>query len=69
VAKIELTVFWVVALCSVVVEYQCFKGPCCLHLQGSARWSSEIFVSNDDTPWCNNPENHDFYVPSGAEAI
>jgi hypothetical protein len=26
-------VFWVVMLCSVAVEYQRFRGPCCLHLQ------------------------------------
>jgi hypothetical protein len=24
----------VVMLCSVAVGYQCFGGPCCLHLQG-----------------------------------
>jgi len=28
-------VFWVAAPCSVVVGY-CFRGSCCLHLQG---WS------------------------------
>jgi len=26
--------FWVVMLCGIVVGYQCFSGPCCLHLQG-----------------------------------
>jgi hypothetical protein len=30
--KIEFVVFWVVAPFSVVVGYQCFRGPCCLHL-------------------------------------
>jgi len=24
--------FWVMAMCSVVVGYQCFKRPCCIHL-------------------------------------
>jgi hypothetical protein len=24
-------------LCSVVVGYKCFRGPCCLHLQGEDR--------------------------------
>jgi len=32
--KIEVDVFWVVTLCSIVVGYQSFKGPCCLHLHG-----------------------------------
>jgi hypothetical protein len=30
--KIQV-VFWLVMLCSVVVGCQCFRGPCCLHLQ------------------------------------
>jgi hypothetical protein len=30
----QLKVFWVMTLCSVVVGYQCFRGLCCLHLQG-----------------------------------
>jgi hypothetical protein len=42
-------VFWVVTLCSVVVEYQHFGGPNCLHLQGEVRmeaaWSSKMLVS------------------------
>jgi hypothetical protein len=32
--KTQVKVFWVVMLCSVAVGYQCFRGPCCLHLQG-----------------------------------
>jgi hypothetical protein len=31
-AKIQVEVFWVVTPCSVVVGYQRFRGPCCLHL-------------------------------------
>jgi len=34
VVKIQVEVFWVVTLCSIVVGYQCFRGPCCFHLQG-----------------------------------
>jgi hypothetical protein len=30
----QVEVCWVVTLCSVVVGYQRFGGPCCLHLQG-----------------------------------
>jgi hypothetical protein len=37
--------------CSVVVGYQRFGGPCCLHLEGEvlkmeAAWTSETVVSN-----------------------
>jgi hypothetical protein len=27
----KMAVFWVVAPCSLVEIYQCFRGPCCLH--------------------------------------
>jgi hypothetical protein len=30
--KIHVVVFWVMTLCSDVVGYQFFGGPCCLHL-------------------------------------
>jgi hypothetical protein len=30
--KIQINVFWVVTPCSVVVGYQGFGGPCCLHI-------------------------------------
>jgi hypothetical protein len=33
VMKFQVAIFWVVTLCSDVVGYQCFGGPCCLHLQ------------------------------------
>jgi len=32
--KIQVMVSWVLTLCSDVVGYQCFRGPCCFHLQG-----------------------------------
>jgi hypothetical protein len=32
--KIQVEVFWVVMPCGVVVGYQYFGGPWCLHLQG-----------------------------------
>jgi hypothetical protein len=31
-------VLWVVVPCSSIEGYQCFGGPCCLHLQGEERW-------------------------------
>jgi hypothetical protein len=30
--KVEFEFFWVVTLCSVMVGYKCFGGPCCHHL-------------------------------------
>jgi hypothetical protein len=33
-ANIKMTVFWVVAPCSLVEVYQRFRDPCCLHHQG-----------------------------------
>jgi len=30
----QVEIFWVVVPCSVVVRYQCFRGSCCLFLQG-----------------------------------
>jgi hypothetical protein len=33
-AMIQALVFWVMILSSNVIVYQCFGGPCCLHLQG-----------------------------------
>jgi len=30
---VQVEVFWVVTLCGVTVGYQCFGGPCGLHLQ------------------------------------
>jgi hypothetical protein len=32
--KIHVTVYWILTQCSEVVGYQCFGGPCCMHLQG-----------------------------------
>jgi hypothetical protein len=32
--SIQVVVFWLMTQCSVVVGYQRFGGPCCLHLQG-----------------------------------
>jgi hypothetical protein len=31
---IKVEVLWVVTLCSIVVGYKWFGGPCCFHLQG-----------------------------------
>jgi hypothetical protein len=49
----KMTVFWVVAPCSLVEVYQRFRGPCYLHHQGDclialmmdAAWTSETLVN------------------------
>jgi len=46
VMKIHIMVFWVVMPYSDMVGYQCFGGPCCLHLK--------------ITTWSHNPEDLDF---------
>jgi len=45
VTKIQVAVFWVVTMCSVVLEYQHFKGPCCLHLQGEVNGAVLVLVA------------------------
>jgi hypothetical protein len=60
--KICVEVFWVVTPYNDVVEYQCFGGPWCLHLQGEglgAAWPSETLVSYDITMGCDKPEDRD----------
>jgi hypothetical protein len=63
--KIQVKVFWIGIPCSVVVEYQCFGGPCCLLLQGEVKMgtvlSSETLVFNNIT-WYHSPEDLNFYL-------
>jgi hypothetical protein len=50
--KIEVKVFWVVRLCRVVVRYQHFRGPCCLHLHpevGDSMCSFYVFFCREHT--------------------
>jgi len=46
-----------------VVKYQCFSGPCCLHLQGEVQMEeakpSKMLVSYHTTTQCQNPEEYD----------
>jgi hypothetical protein len=35
--NVHVEVLWVVASCIVMAGYQCFGGPCCLHLQGEVK--------------------------------
>jgi hypothetical protein len=61
----QVEVFWFLTPCSVVVGYQRFRGPCCIHLQGDvagmeenagdfplkmeAAWISKTLVSYHNT--------------------
>jgi hypothetical protein len=76
VVKIEAKVFWVVTTCGVVVGYQHFRGPCCLHLQFTslhfaslystlnveAAKSSETLIPYFNTTWHHNPEGLTFSI-------
>jgi hypothetical protein len=59
--KIQVKVLWVVMLCSVMGEYQHFRGPCCLHIQGKVKtetvWSSKMLVSYHHTTPHHNTED------------
>jgi len=62
VVKIHIEVFWIVTSCSVVVGYQNFGGPCCLHLQDEV-----TLVSYHKLIRRHNPEDRDLklkWVPS-----
>jgi hypothetical protein len=52
--------FWVLIPCSVVVEYQHFRGSCCFHLHFILKMEAAQFskmVSYHNTTWNQNPEN------------
>jgi hypothetical protein len=42
----KMTVFWVVAPCSLIEVYQRFRGPCCLRHQGPDDGSSKYLCRN-----------------------
>jgi len=50
--KIQVVFFRVVTPCGYVVGYQCFEGPCCLHLQ----------VSYHTTTRRHNPEDQELHI-------
>jgi hypothetical protein len=63
----KMAVFWVVALCSLVQVYHCFRGTCCPHHQGDpasifglmmeAASTSDTSVNFYQTTWHYNPED------------
>jgi hypothetical protein len=54
--NIQVKFFWVVILCSVMVRYHCFRGPCCLHLQ-------------DEVEGLNSPEDLDLNLHHNCSVI
>jgi hypothetical protein len=41
----QVEVFWFVSLYSVIVGYQSFRSPCCLHLQGEVARMGESSIA------------------------
>jgi len=57
----QVKVFLVVMLCSIVVAYQCFRRPHCLHHQDEVKmasaWTSKMLVYYHNTAQHHNPED------------
>jgi hypothetical protein len=63
-----MAVFWVVQPCSLVEVYQHFRGPGCLHHQGTetmeAARAAETLVNFYQTTWRYNPEDSHLHISS-----
>jgi hypothetical protein len=62
VVKIQVEVFWFVMPCSVVLEYQCFKGCAAsiFILRMESPWTFETLIFYHDSTWHHNSESLDF---------
>jgi hypothetical protein len=67
---LKMIVFWVIALCSLVDVYWCFRGACYLQQGSSPGWwalmeagsTSEMSINFYQTTRRNNPEDSHFYT-------
>jgi hypothetical protein len=51
---VQIVMFWVMSLCSIVGGHQCCKGTCCLHLQGLRVYVQEfVYVDKLWGRWSN----------------
>jgi hypothetical protein len=53
----KMAVFWVIVPCSLVVVYQRFRGPCCLHHQGDDDGGIKVNFYQT-TRRCNLEDSH-----------
>jgi len=65
----QVEVFWVVTKCNIVVGYQRFRGPWCLHIhpEDCEDESSETLISYHNTTLRHNPEDLDFWLNQYSE--
>jgi len=58
--QIQLMVVFIMTLCGRVTGYQCFRGQCCLHLQGEDGGNMTFCFCYYINTQCRNAENHGF---------
>jgi len=71
----QVEAFWIVTSCGVVVGYQRFRGPCCLHLQDDGGplklWHATIILQGVTTPktWTWNLSHFGCFAPTETALV